>query len=162
MEQLGHLLQAMIVVILNGPPDEIEQTPDAARITPLSEEFSDLFESGKKFLGRLMREAFTDLLSVNGPYYKHSVARERLLRETAVMPSTAIKALAAAIGCDHSARSGVNLRLHRTTVKRTARELGSSSRFLHLCWAAEVDLDQQWRALRLELIRIRAEWAVPA
>jgi hypothetical protein len=160
LESLGHLLQAMMVVILNGPDDE--PNADIPRVTPLAEEFADLFETNKKFIGRIWRKAFTDLRgSHENEFFHLGTCREALLRRTAIMPSVAIKALSQAVGCGPTDIHGVTPYLHRTIVSRVARETGSTEQFLRLCWRVNVDLDQQWHTLRIELLKVRAALAAP-
>jgi hypothetical protein len=132
-------------------------------ITPLNEEFFDLFyETRRKFVNRLCRVAFTDLKDQsNGVFYLQSIKRIRILRATAVMPSVAIQALRSAIGCEENECFGIDLRLHRQPAAKVCREIGVSEEFLWTCWRTpvDVDLDAQWCAVREELLKIRAEFA---
>jgi hypothetical protein len=136
-------------------------------VVPLNEEFADLFESGQRFVKRLKEAAFIDLPDFTYSNGRTADHRELLLRATAVMPSVAIEALAKKIKCDPRHRSslihlGISFPNYHRIVPSLARKIGADPRFILMCWKTEANLDQQWRALRRELLTIRAEWAAKA
>jgi hypothetical protein len=82
-----------------------------------------------------------------------------LLRNTTVMPSTAIRALAKRLNPNiHPPRTSLRLRHCQGTSAVVARELNCDEQFVRWCWRHDhADLDKQWKLLRNELLKIRAE-----
>lgn len=162
MRQIWRLLSALAEVIAKGSTSLLDQdTPyplfAAARIVPLEDEFADLFDSGRKFISRLVCATSTDLREPKPGTYREVEQRGRALRRTKAMPSAVIRAVAGALGCEPSERLKIDLRFHRRKVTHLGEDCGFSYECARVFWATPVDLDAQWHALRSALLALRAE-----
>lgn len=130
------------------------------QITSLEEEFSDLFLSRKKFIHRLVKVACTDLPDFNYANGRTAETRIKALRHTTVMPSVAIAELCREFTLsDSSLLRFIDFRLNRRRFGIVAHKVGVTIEFLLVCCKTEVNLDDCWRIVRNELLKLRIAYA---
>lgn len=163
------LIAALFAVVLTGDMPEDSPLPITPQMTPLEEEFTDIFSVLRHVRSRLTRASIFWFPQVEThPYYGRSHAICLGLTRLQMMPSAVATAVEGELGRPYNidtlgrpCNDDINHRhvspRERCLIAGVARMYGIDSAIINRCCERPEEMDKAWHRCRAELLKIRAE-----